>query len=321
MGEKFEAVRSFLFENVLSIVSEHGKDVIKEEVLPMITNEIVREGGSVLLDYGANMIPGIGGAISEYRINKKIRNIETMVAILNDNNSMLQEKFEKQTTENKEILDSIFEMVIGKIENVSQKEKIKYMIDGYSEFLELSNPSFDVAYLYFDTLDKLTLLDIDVLKLSYHANYYYVLDNVDGYDGPTNYEEVLSKYDIDYSQYESIRENLVRLGLFENEYDDKVEKDFKNIEAATKELKTTVNDLYEVLNGKKKMARVKKLTSKSDVKIKAKDKIKISKFGRNFVKHFFSRRFKGNVKNYLSTLNNYLLDQSLAGLFLLEGIV
>lgn len=286
MGERFDAAKSFLFENFLSVSSEYGKEILKEEVIPLITNELVKQGGNVLIDYGANMIPGIGGAISEYRTSKKIKNIEKMVTILNKNTDTLKEKFERQTIENKEVLDSIFEMVVGKIENISQEEKIKYMLDGYSEFLDLENPSFDVAYLYFDTLDKLTLLDIDVLKLSYHANYYLMIDNIEGYGGPTSYDEVLTKYDIDYYQYEAIRENLLRLGLFENEYDNKIEKDYKNVEQAIKELRTTVSGLYDVLNGKKKVSSIKKLTSKSDVKFKAKDQLKISKFGRNFVKYF-----------------------------------
>lgn len=69
------------------------------------------------------MIPGIGGAISEYRTSKKIKNIEKMVTILNENTDILKEKFENQTIENKEVLDSIFEMIVGKIENISQEKK------------------------------------------------------------------------------------------------------------------------------------------------------------------------------------------------------
>lgn len=183
------------------------------------------------------------------------------------------------------------------------------MIDGYSEFLDLDNPSFDVAYLYFDTLDKLTLLDIDVLKLYYYTNYYLMIDNIDDYDGPTNYDEILTKYDIDYSQYEAIRENLLRLGLLENEYDNKIEKDYKNVEQAIKELRTTVSSLYEVVNGKKKVSTIKKLTSKSDVKFKAKDKLKISKFGRNFVKHFLVEINENWMWLTLSTVGVFALDK------------
>lgn len=284
MGEAMGAIKSFLFENLLSVSVEYGKDFLKEEAIPLITSELVQQGGSVLIDYGSSMIPGIGGAISEYRTGKKIRNVEKMITILNERHDTLKEKFEKQTEKNKETLDSIFEMVLGKIENTSQEEKISFMVDGYSEFLDLENPSFDVAYLYFDTLDKLTLLDIDVLKLSYRTKYFYMRDTVDGYDGPANHGDILTKYDIEYQQYEAIRANLLRLGLLENEYDDKIEKDYKSVEQAIKELKVTVTGLYDLANGKK--TKVKKLSSKSDVKFKAKDRLKISKFGRDFVTYF-----------------------------------
>lgn len=284
MGEKFDTVKSFLFENVLSVSSEYGKEFLKQEAIPLITNELVKQGGNLLIDYGANMIPGIGGAISEYRTNRKINNIEKMVEIIDENNTTLKEKFERQTQENKEILDSIFEMVISKIENTSQEEKIRYILNGYTEFLDLSNPSFDVAYLYFDTLDKLTLLDIDVLKLSYYANHYPMLDSVE-YNGPTYYEDVLSKYDINQSQYESIRENLLRLGLFENEYDDKLGTDLKSIQVAVDEIRNTTESIVAVLSGKGK-TKIKTLSNKSKLKYKAKDRLKISKFGRNFVKYF-----------------------------------
>lgn len=286
MGEKMDAAKGFLFENVLSVSVEHGKELLKNKVLPYMTSELVRQGGSVLLDYGASAIPGIGGAISDYRLNKRIKNLEEMITILDEKESLLKERFENQTIENKEILDSIFEMVVEKIEVVSQKEKIRYMIDGYSEFLNLENPSFDVAYLYFDTLDKMTLLDIDTIKLSYQLSYIYFSEEEKKSGEITSFRDILSKYDIDYSQYESVRENLLRMGLFENEYDNAIEKDYKNVEQALKEIKTTVDGIYDVLNNKKKNSSIKKLTNKSDVKFKAKDQLKISKFGRDFVKHF-----------------------------------
>lgn len=194
MDEKLDATKNFLFDNILSVVTEYGKDFLKENALPLVTNEIVRQGGDILIDYGAGLIPGIGGAITEFRTNKKIRNLEVMVQVINKRNEELKEKFEKQTLENKEILDEIFEMVMRKIESTNQSEKIEFMINGYSEFLNLDNPSFDVAYLYFDTLDKLTILDISVLKLSYKTN---TLDDIDGYN---SYTDLLKAFDINYDQ-------------------------------------------------------------------------------------------------------------------------
>jgi len=279
MVEKIDAIKGFLFENVLSVVSEQGKDILKENVVPLITNELARQGGDILIDYGASLIPGIGGAITEFRTNKKIKNLEVMVQAISKRDEELKEKFEKQTLKNKQILDEIFEMVMRKIESTSQSEKIEFMINGYSEFLNLDNPSFDVAYLYFDTLDKLTILDISVLKLSYRAN---TLEDIDGY---SNYEELLKAFDINYDQYVAIRENLNRLGLMENEYDDKLVKDINNLQVAIDEIRGSTESIIKALSGARN-AKIKTLSNKSKVRLKAKDRLKISKFGRDFIRFF-----------------------------------
>ncbi|EOB1365305.1 hypothetical protein [Enterococcus faecium] len=279
MGEKLNAAKNFLFENVLSVATEHGKDFLKENALPLLTNEIAKQGGDILIDYGASLIPGIGGAITEFRTNKKIRNLEVMIQVINKRNEELKEKFEKQTLENKEILDNIFEMVMQKIESTNQSEKIEFMINGYSEFLNLDNPSFDVAYLYFDTLDKLTILDISVLKLSYKTN---TLDDIDGY---SSYTELLEAFDINYDQYVAVRENLYRLGLMQNEYDNKLAKDIKNLQIAIDEIRNSTESILNSLSGKRNQ-KLKKLTEKSKISLKAKDKLKISKFGKDFIRFF-----------------------------------
>lgn len=279
MGEKLNAAKNFLFENVLSVVTEHGKDFLKENALPLLTNEIAKQGGDILIDYGASLIPGIGGAITEFRTNKKIRNLEVMIQVINKRNEELKEKFEKQTLENKEILDNIFEMVMQKIESTNQSEKIEFMINGYSEFLNLDNPSFYVAYLYFDTLDKLTILDISVLKLSYKTN---TLDDIDGY---SSYTELLEAFDINYDQYVAVRENLYRLGLMQNEYDNKLAKDIKNLQIAIDEIRNSTESILNSLSGKRNQ-KLKKLTEKSKISLKAKDKLKISKFGKDFIRFF-----------------------------------
>ena len=202
-----------------------------------------------------------------------------MVQAISKRDEELKEKFEKQTLKNKQILDEIFEMVMRKIESTSQSEKIEFMINGYSEFLNLDNPSFDVAYLYFDTLDKLTILDISVLKLSYRAN---TLEDIDGY---SNYEELLKAFDINYDQYVAIRENLNRLGLMENEYDDKLVKDINNLQVAIDELRGSTESIIKALSGARN-AKIKTLSNKSKVRLKAKDRLKISKFGRDFIRFF-----------------------------------
>ena len=47
-----------------------------------------------------------------------------MVQAISRRNEELKEKFEKQSLENKEVLDEIFEMVMKKIESTNQAEKL-----------------------------------------------------------------------------------------------------------------------------------------------------------------------------------------------------
>lgn len=279
MKDKEKAIKEYLFESILNVSIEYGKEFFKEETKALVTDAVIKQGSNVLIDYIGSAIPGIGGAITSYRTNKKIDNIKGMMKCLNEKNQEMTNKFNLQSEENKEILDSIFEAFLEKIESTSQSEKIKFMISGYLKMLDLENPSFDVAYLYLDTLDKLTILDISVLKLAYSVS---TIGEVSGYK---DYEEILDAFDINYDQYEAVRQNLYRLGLTENDFDNKIDTDLKNIKIAIDELRDTTKRIVESITGSRSV-KIKKLSSKSDIKLKAKDRLKISQFGRDFTKYF-----------------------------------
>lgn len=281
MKEKISVAKDFLFENVLSVASEYGKELGKEAISEFALSQATEMGANVLVEMGGSMIPGIGGAVSSYRTNKKIKNLDILMKEISKNVDVLKERFEEQNDENKVILDEIFNMVVDKTAQLHQQEKIEYIVHGYLKLLEIENPSFDTAYLYFDTLDKLTILDISVLKLSYNT---ITLDQIDGHQ---SYTDILDSFDIDYNQYLAVRENLNRLGLMENEYDEKLVRDLKTIQIAVEEIRSTTESIVNVLSGKRS-AKIKKLTSKSNIKYKAKDRLKISKFGRDFIRFFIS---------------------------------
>lgn len=279
MSEKIKAIKDFLFENILEVASVYGSDKAKEEIGTFALNQALEVGGGMALDLVSNSIPAIGPAIANFKTNKRITNTEKLLSELNDRHEELSQLFQRQTENNKKILDNIFGMIFEKTANMWQEEKIKYIVTGYSQLLKLENPSFDVAYLYFDTLDKLTILDISVLKLSYGAN---TLEDIDGY---SNYEELLKAFDINYDQYVAIRENLNRLGLMENEYDNKLVKDIKNLQIAIDDIRSSTESVIKVLSGARN-AKIKSLSNKSKVRLQAKDKLKISKFGRDFIRFF-----------------------------------
>lgn len=274
MAEKAKQTGDFLLENLLNVAAqyatEEGKQYVAEQLLP----NAVEKGVGFLLDYGATSIPAIGSAVNSYRTNKKIANLNAMLDVLKDRVDEIHNLFEKQSIENKRVLDDVFNMVVEKIGTTYQEEKIQYMINGYVELLSVENPSFDTAYLYFDTLDRLTILDIAVLKVSY------------GLEGKT-YPDILEEFDIDVNQYRAIRGNLYRMGLLEAISDSTVESDLKQMSGAIDELKAVLSDVIKNLSSSK-VKSIKKLTSKSNVKIKSKNRLKISKFGRNFVNFFLN---------------------------------
>ena len=280
MTEKSKATKEFLLENVLNVVIQYAAEGGKQYVAGQLLPNAVEKGVGFLLDYGATSIPAIGSAVSTYRTNKKIENLNTMLNLLNDRVDEINNLFEKQSIENKRVLDDVFNMVIEKISDTYQDEKIQYMISGYVELLAVENPSFDTAYLYFDTLDRLTILDLAVLKL------YYGQEN-------QTYRDILEKFDIDISQYRAIRENLYRMGLLESISDNTVESDLQQLSEAIDELKAVFSDAISKLSSGK-MKSIKKITSKSTVKIKSKNRLKISKFGRDFVKFFLKESFCEN---------------------------
>lgn len=285
MGERMNAVKEFLFENILQISVNYGAEMAKEVAQQAALEATSEMGVNVLIDTTSSMIPAVGPAITSFRNNKRMKNTELLLKELNKRQEDLQRKFEDQSQSNKEILDDIFEMVIEKISHTMQEEKIRYMVNGYSDLLELENPSFDTAYLYFDTLDKLTILDIETLKLSYPLS----SEMQKSGEWPSTFSDILEKFDIDYSQYTAVRENLYRFGLLENDYDDKLDKDLENIIKAIKDIRGVTESLVDAWSSKK-TPKIKKLSSKSQVKLKAKDRLKISKFGRNFIGFFIENK-------------------------------
>lgn len=278
--KKSGAIKTFLTEHILNVATDNGKNMLKEIAQETIENESLEIVSSVVSDMAGSMIPAVGPAISTYRTEKKLHNIRLTLAELDKKSNIIIENLSKKSVENKIEIDKIMELLLEKASRTSQEEKIAYMVNGFIHITKSENINYDIAYLYYDTLDRITLLDIACLNLSYNFNY-YPLDS----DGKS-YKDILDEFNIDSSQYTAVRENLERMGLLENQYDEHMEKDFKNVIDAINELYKAVGTMQDSLtNPKKKFTKVK---SGMKVKLNAKDSLKISRFGRDFVKYFLS---------------------------------
>lgn len=279
MGDKSRAVKGFLTEHILNIVSDSGKEALTEIIKNTIKDGSLEIASTIGLDMLASMLPAVGGAISTYRTEQKIRNIRIALEKLSEKSDLIEQNLLEKDEESKIKIDKIFELLFDKVSSTSQEEKIEYMVSGFVHVTKAENVNFDIAYLYYDTLERLTLLDIATLKLSYQTGYYSDTD-------VKTYNDILEEFNIEYSQYVAIRENLLRMGLLENQYDDASEKDLKNSIDAINDLHKIIKSMQDTLtNPKKKMRKVK---GNLNLKPKAKDRLKISKFGRDFIKYFIN---------------------------------
>ena len=282
MKEKISEVKSYLTEKIIEIVAINGTDVAKEAVKETLNNgalEIISDFG---IDVIGGSIPGIGNAISSFRIKKQIKNLEVMVMELRKKTEEIKKNFDNQSEDNRILLDDIFAMVINKIADTTQEEKIKYMINGYANLTEIQNISYDIAYLYYDTLDRLSILDISVLELSYSV---WV-----SMDAEKSYQDILDEFDIDIDQYHAVQSNLERIGLLENQYNAVLEKDIKSVVDKLNDLQKVVLSIQTSLSQPKK--KMKDVKSKNEVKIKAKERLKISKYGKHFIEFFIEQNTK-----------------------------
>jgi hypothetical protein len=90
------------------------------------------------------------------------------------------------------------------------------------------------------------------------------------------YQDVLDEFQIEYEQYDAVREKLARIGLLETKRDREVEKLYKNVEALGK----YIQDLSKNKSSRLSLDRLSK-----------NDGYHMSKFGRNFLE-FFVEEFK-----------------------------
>jgi hypothetical protein len=206
--------------------------------------------------------PGITTAIFSYKQKRFEKNINKAIDELKKREAELNERL--SAVENRQSFIESFELIWDYIIDEPQEQKIKYMINGLVNLASHEQIKEDFVLFYYDTLRDLRLVDIDVLNL-YYLSYSPVHSRV------FNYHDILEKFDIDYNQYNAVREKLVRMGLLKTKHTDDLDKLYKN-----------VLTIQEYLDGKsKKLNRLERL-SKSDG-------YSISSFGRNFVEFFLEK--------------------------------
>ncbi|MGV3060997.1 hypothetical protein ACEE76_05215 [Streptococcus hyovaginalis] len=257
-----------LVNTFLEVIHSQGVDFIKKQSLSLVTE--------IGLESSLSLIPAIGSAISSYRTNRAIKNIEIQVQQIAEQADAIQRNLSIMSVEVRQELDKLFLYMLEKTVNEKQEQKIQYFTNAFVNLTAHSEIDVDISYIYFDTLEQLTHLDIKVLvEISKSPVYYYF--NPD--------EETDNSFTSE--QQQAIKSNLHRLGLAENEFDKTLGKDLEDSNAVMEEIRKAVIELQEFTsNPKKKINSIKNKSKAKVSKVKARDKIKVSKFGREMIEFF-----------------------------------
>lgn len=265
MWEKKEAVKPLVIESLLSAVSSQGAEVIKSAGIGM--------AGSILTDAVASAIPGMGNLYISYKQARLQRNFTTFEEEMAERITRLAELFDLKNTEQKVKLDRLYELVLDYVGDEPQEGKIKYLVTGFMNIAEHEKITEDFVLVFYDTLRDLRIIDLTVLKL-YGKNRLSVSD-----EAVNSYQDVLDMHGISYEQYDTIRRNLVRKGILTTKTDVILEKDLEEIEKAINELQKFVSKATNLKN----KSSLPKLTN---IKIKSKDRLELTKFGKDFIRYF-----------------------------------
>jgi hemerythrin len=261
------SVKDVTINAILDVGSDAIADIAKETFTGMLKE--------ILVDAGASLIPGVYGAISGYKRARFERNIQKFANELYSKIEEIRVNLESKTKEQKDKIDQLFGYVMDYVIDEQQEEKIKLMVNGFVNITEHDQITEDFVLTYYDVLKELRMVDISVLRLMY-ASRYWINDAV----GET-YRDVMERHGLSYEQYESVRRNLHRIGLLTSVTDLSINDDLEQIYKTFKELYAYLDKLTN-LRYKGSLPKLK------EPKLKSKDSLQISRFGRDFVEFFLN---------------------------------
>lgn len=211
------------------------------------------------------IVPGMAGAMVAYKQKRAEQMLEKFMIETKKRQGDLEEKLLKLDVDKvNEITGKYFGIVTGYVKDEVQEEKIKYLVNGFINLSSFENINEDFVLTYYDTLKTLRMVDIGVLK------YYGELIQ-------QSYTEVTNELNIEYEQYDAIREKLARLGLFTTKRDEAEDNLYEN--------------LINMQNYLGDLAKNKKASLKKFKRADKKDSYTISKFGREFIRFFVDKAF------------------------------
>lgn len=262
-----ETIQGTIIDTILEVGSDTASEILKDSVTGLV--------GEIAVDAGVSLIPGLSGAISGYKRARFEGNIKVFTSELSTRMDELSRNLETKTSEQKQEIEKLYNFVMDYVIEEQQEAKIEFMVNGFVNITAHEKVTEDFILTFYDMLKELRMVDLSVVKLMYSSRFTI------GTEETETFYDVMERHGIDYEQYQSVRRNLLRIGLLNTATDLHVTNDLKEISNTFKALYTYL----EKLTNPKNKSSLPKLKMP---KIKSKETQQVSKFGREFVEFFMN---------------------------------
>ena len=179
------------------------------------------------------------------------RNMTKMVGFICQKQAVIEERLNLLAPEvRQKFIDGPYrDVLLDNIISENQEQKVQDNINGFINLMGVEDPNDDIVFTFFHTLSELNELDIRVLRL-YRP--YFEKDE----ENQESFTDVLEDENIDYSQYNFIREKLCRLGML---YSKNEEKRDKNLDVLGETLTELIKQLYSKNPKQVKSPKIQKI--------------------------------------------------------------
>src|SRR5699024_2407259 len=245
-----------LLDGFQDALKSKAADQTQDFLSGYLDNELAQFGIEVGVDSVFNSIPLIGTSIVTYRNKKQMKNFIKLIRTLNQKINDIQNMLSMKESLDREKIDDIVNIAINKALRSEQLDKIEFIVHGLESILKNDDISFDVASLYFDTIDRLTLLDIAVIK------FYRFPFNIETGEA-RDIQKLLETFNITLDIFQATKSNLRTSGLLETKTDKKLSDDLSNIYDTLSQLSEKMNKLTEAFKNPKKASSIKSRSIKT----------------------------------------------------------
>ena len=254
--------------DLVSTIFENGsQEFLESELFKTATTElgmhIVEEGTAIAIGTAlAAITPRLNSIRLTYLEKRFERNVKQAIYVLSKRIDDLDSRLNALPAElQSKFRNQYLDWILDNICNEKQEEKITYHINGYINSME-DDTTDDIMLLFLETLNQLTVLDIDVLKMY-------------SYDYDENWQSVCERRGISYDQLNMVKAKLERFGLLYSNNDDRRDE---NLDMVASYLEKRVKE------ENKKNARIDKINLGRLKKVNRSESYSITRLGRDFLK-------------------------------------